>query len=86
MAGLKNEHLELFRVKAALIIRQWADRMKVFVAESRLMGNEIEAIVKIRKDPASTWALELEALNKALKMEAAGLINKLHQTAYTGEL
>jgi hypothetical protein len=86
MAGSKNEHLEFFRIKAALAIEQWADRMKIFIAESRLMGNELEALRKIREDPESTWSAEREALNKALKLEVAGLVNRIHQAVYSGEL
>ena len=85
MAGSKNEHLEFFRVKAALIISQWADRMKLFLAESRLMGNELEAIRKMKQDPEGTWSLEREALNKATKLEVAGLVNRIHQAVYSGE-
>jgi len=86
MARSKNEHLEFFRVKAALLIGQWADRMKLFIAENQLMGSELGALRKARRDPESTWAAEREALNKALKMEVAGLINKISQTAYSREL
>jgi len=85
MARSKNEHLEFFRLKLALVISQWADRMKLFIAESRLMGNELEAIRKMRQDPESTWSLEREALNKAIKLEVAGLINRIHQAVYSGE-
>jgi hypothetical protein len=86
MAGSKNEHLEFFRVKAMLMIEQWADRMKLFIAENRLMGNELAALRKMRHDPESTWSIEREALNKAIKLEVAGLINRLHQAVYSGEL
>ncbi len=86
MKDSKNEHLELFRLKLALIIEQWADKMKLFVAENRLMGNELEALRKMKNDQEGTWSLEREALNKAIKLEVAGLINRIHQAAYIGEL
>ena len=85
MKSSKNKHLEFFRVKLALIINQWADRMKLFIAENRLMGNELEALQKMRKNPEGTWSFEREALNKAIKLEVAGLINRVHQAASSGE-
>ena len=85
MKSSKNKHLEFFRVKLVLIINQWADRMKLFIAENRLMGNELEALQKMRKNPEGTWSFEREALNKAIKLEVAGLINRVHQAASSGE-
>jgi len=78
----KNPQLEVFRTKVRLLLDQYADKMRLFVAENRALGMTSEGIRKIRLDPKSKWAQEREKLIKNIKREAAGLINVIHLTAY----
>jgi len=86
MAKLKNDHLELFRVKVEMSINQWVEKMKVWVAENRVMGMTMEGIKKIKETEGSVWMAEKEALNKAIKLEAGGLINRIYQSSYLKEM
>jgi len=86
MKQLKNEQLELFRLKLRMLMEQWMQKMKVFVAENKVMGMELEGIKRMKESEKSTWAAEKEALNKAIKFEAGGLINRIYQASYLGEI
>jgi hypothetical protein len=86
MAKLKNDHLELFRVKVEMVINQWVEKMKVWIAENRVMGMTMEGIKKIKETEGSVWEAEKEALNKAIKLEAGGLINRIYQSSYIKEI
>lgn len=79
---MKNKYLELFRLKVEAAMSQHADKMKIFIADEKLAGSDLEGIKALREDPESTWNMEKEALNKAIKKEVAGLINRIHITAY----
>jgi len=79
----KNPQLEVFRTKVRFLLEQYAQKMRIFVAENKAMGMTPEAIRQIHLNPKSKWAQEREALVKNIKREAAGLINVIHITAYT---
>jgi hypothetical protein len=85
MAG-KNIQLEVFRVKVRFLMEQYAAKMKIFVVENKAAGSTPGAIRVMRENPLSRWAMEREALNKAIKREVAGLINRVHIAAYTKEV
>jgi phage FluMu gp28-like protein len=78
----KNDALEIFRLKSALIMTQWADRMKVFVVENKIAGLSLEALKDARMNPNSKWSMERDALTRAIKREVAGLVNRIHFQAY----
>ena len=82
----ENRQLAVFRVKVADILSNYADRMKIFVAENVALGMSRESIRAMRRNPLSRWAMEREALIKAVKREVVGLINRVHIVAYTKEL
>jgi DNA gyrase/topoisomerase IV subunit A len=82
----KNVQLEIFRIKVRFLLEQYAAKMHIFVAENKAADMSIEAIKIIRENPLSRWAMEREALNKAIKREVAGLINRIHIAAYTREI
>jgi len=86
MADKKNVQLEVFRVKVRFLMEQYAAKMRIFVAENKAAGMTAEAIKAMRENPLSRWAMEREALNKAIKREVAGLINRVHIAAYTQEM
>ena len=86
MADKKNLQLEVFRVKVRFLMEQYAEKMRIFVAENKAAGMTAEAIKAMRENPLSRWAMEREALNKAIKREVAGLINRVHIAAYTREM
>ena len=86
MADKKNLQLEVFRVKIRFLMEQYAAKMRIFVAENKAAGMVPEAIKAMRENPLSRWAMEREALNKAIKREVAGLINRVHIAAYTREM
>jgi hypothetical protein len=83
MADKKNLQLEVFRVKVRFLMEQYAAKMRIFVAENKAAGMTPEAIKTMRENPLSRWAMEREALNKAIKREVAGLINRVHIAVYT---
>ena len=82
----KNDHLELFRVKVGVLLTQYAERLKIYVAENKLMGLDAKALKEQRGRPLSRWAMNKEKLNREIKREVAGLINKLFLTAYLQEI
>lgn len=82
----ENRQLAVFRVKVADILSNHADKMKIFIAENMALGMSREAIKAMRQNPLSRWAMEREAVIKAVKREAAGLINRVHIAAYEREL
>jgi len=82
----KNPQLEVFRVKVRFLLEQYAAKMRIFVAENKAAGATPEAIKAMRENPLSRWAMEREALNKAIKREVAGFINRVHIMAYTKEV
>jgi hypothetical protein len=82
----KNVQLEVFRIKVRFLLEQYAAKMKIFIAENKAAGLASEAIKAIRENPLSRWAMEREALNKALKREVAGLINRIHIATYIREI
>jgi hypothetical protein len=82
----KNVQLEVFRVKVRFLLEQYAAKMKIFIAENKAAGLDEKAIKAIRENPLSRWAMEREALNKAIKREVAGLINRIHIWTYTREM
>jgi len=86
VADKKNLQLEVFRVKIRFLMEQYAAKMRIFVAENKAAGMVPEAIKAMRENPLSRWAMEREALNKAVKREVAGLINRVHIAAYTREM
>ena len=86
MADKKNVQLEVFRVKVRFLMEQYAAKMRIFVVENKAVGMTPKAIKAMRENPLSRWAMEREALNKAIKREVAGLINRVHIAAYTREM
>ena len=82
----KNVQLEIFRIKVRFLLEQYAARMRIFVAENKAVGMTPEAIKTMRENPLSRWAMEREALNKAIKREVAGLVNRVHIAAYAGKI
>jgi len=86
MADKKNLQLKVFRVKVRFLMEQYAAKMRIFVAENKATGMTPGAIKAMRENPLSRWAMEREALNKAIKREVAGLINRVHIAAYTREV
>jgi hypothetical protein len=85
MAG-KNIQIEIFRLKVRFLMDQYAAKMRIFVAENKAAGMTPEAIRAMRENPLSRWAMEREALNKDIKREVAGLVNRVHIGAYTMEM
>jgi len=82
----KNIQLEVFRVKVRFLLEQYAEKMRIFVVENKAVGATPEAIKAMRENPLSRWAMEREALNKAIKREVAGFINRVHIMAYSREM
>ncbi len=78
----ENRQLAVFRVKVGTRLEEYADRMKIFVAENAALGMKPEGIKAIRENPLSRWAWERERLIKDVKREVAGLINRVHIAAY----
>jgi hypothetical protein len=79
---MANAHLSLFRVKVDMLIDQYVQRLKVFVAENRLMGSGLDALRAQKEKDISRWKFNRDALGKAIKKEVAGLVNKVYLTAY----
>ena len=81
----QNRQLAVFRVKAADIIQNYADRMKIFVVENTAIGMSAAAIKAMKENPLSRWAMERETMIKLVKREVAGLINRVHIASYMRE-
>lgn len=82
MAKKKNDQLEIFRLKIRTAMRQYVDKMKIFIAEEKAAGSSIQDIKEMKADEYSSWNKEKDSLKRFIKQEAAGLINRLHIKAY----
>jgi len=82
----KSPDLEIFRIKVGLILEQHSTKMKVFLIENKLAGMTDTGLTLQMKDPLSKWSLEWDSLNRKIKSEVGGFINRLHIRAYTGEV
>ena len=78
----KNDLLELFRRKTALIMEEHAKQTKLMVAENLRLGLSLGTIGRMMKDRESPMAQKRNNLNKAIKREVGGLVNRLHIEAY----
>ena len=65
-----------------MLMQQYVEQMKIFVIEERLAKTSAGEIRKMVEDPESSWNRRGEELNKDLKREAAGLINRIHIETY----
>lgn len=74
--------LSLFRLKADLLISQFADRRKVFVTENRIKGATLESLKAQKDKELSRWNFEREKLGKEIKREVVGLVNSAFMKAY----
>jgi len=79
----KNDLLELFRQKVAEIMEGYAKQTKLMVAENLRLGLSMATVGKMLKDENSPAGQKRNTLNKAIKREIGGLINRLHIEAYT---
>jgi len=79
---MANAHLDLFRVKVDMLMEQYVQRMKVFIAENRLMGSGLDALRAQKEKDISRWKFNRDKLGKEIKREVAGLVNKIYLTAY----
>ncbi|MHB8053686.1 MAG: hypothetical protein ACYDH3_00315 [Candidatus Aminicenantales bacterium] len=86
MPKYKHPQVELFRVKVAFLLEQYAKRMKIVVAENRAVGMSIEGIKGMRDNGKTKWAAQKELLNRDIKREVADLINQVHNATYTREM
>lgn len=78
----RNKQLQLFRLKIEMLMNQYAEKMKIFIAEEALARSSAAEIRKMKEDPESSWNKEKEALNKEIRRQAASLINRIHIAAY----
>lgn len=65
-----------------MLISNYVERMKLFIAEEALAGSGKADIRAMREDPESNWNKEKEGLNKEIKKEVAGVINMIHSSTY----
>lgn len=79
-----NKQLQLFRKKIKFLLSTYSQRMELFIEEEVLAGEHASDIKQVREDPKSTWNIEKGNLNKDIKREVAGLINRIHSEIYTG--
>jgi len=75
-------HIQLFRAKIKMHLNQYVERMKIFMADEKLAGAGMKELRDLKENPASTWNMEREALNKTIKKEVASLVNRIHIVAY----
>jgi hypothetical protein len=78
----RNALLDLFRAKVALAMVQYADRLKVFVAENKFMGSSLSALREQKDKEFSRWTFNREKLGKDIKKEVGGLVNKAFLKSY----
>ena len=86
MAKPKINDMKLLRVKMAIHLSQYVEKMKIYMAEEMLAGSNIQEIRKIREDPLSSCSKERQALKSQIKRSVAGFINKIHAIAYQEDL
>ena len=77
-----SDQLTVFRAKVALLLTQYGERLKVFIAEAKVKGLDMARVKDQRSAEFSRWTLNRDALGKAVKREAAGFINSLFHAAY----
>lgn len=81
-----KKHLVVYGEKVMLLLSQFGDNMKVFIAELKALGTPNKIIMEMMNDPKSTIGIKRTALNKKIKSESARLVNKVHIEGYLGEL
>jgi hypothetical protein len=82
----KNALLDIFRAKVTLSMTQYADRLKVFIAENKFMGSSLGALREQKDREFSRWTFNRDKLGKDIKREVAGLVNKAFLRSYLDEL
>lgn len=78
----RNDILQIFRLKIELLLNQYADKIKILIAENKMIGLDLSSIKEMKEREDSRWNLELKALNRAIKSEAGKLVNKIHIDGY----
>lgn len=78
----RNDYLQIFRLKIEALLNQYADKIKILIADNKLIGLSLSSIKEMKEREDSRWNLELKALNRAIKEEVGKLINKIHIEGY----
>ncbi len=78
----RNDYLQIFRLKIELLLNQYADKIKILIAENKMIGLDLSSIKEMKEREDSRWNLELKALNRAIKSEVGKLVNKIHIDGY----
>jgi len=78
----RNDYLQIFRLKIEALLNQYADKIKILIADNKLIGLSMSSIKEMKEREDSRWNLELKALNRAIKEEVGKLINKIHIEGY----
>lgn len=81
-----NKNIALFRKKIQLLLSQFGDNMILAIAELKALGTPDKKIAEMLNDPKSTLYLKRNKLNKNIKSEIAGLVNRIHIEGYLEEL
>ena len=82
--AIGNKQLALFRLKVSMLISQYVERRKVFIAENQLKGATIESLKLQKEKDQSRWTWDRDKLGKEIKREVAGLVNSTFMAAYLG--
>lgn len=78
----RNDYLQIFRLKIEALLNQYADKIKILIADNKLIGLSMSSIKEMKEREDSRWNLELKALNRAIKEEVGKLVNKIHIEGY----
>lgn len=78
----RNDILQIFRLKIELLLNQYSDKIKIMIAENKMIGLDLSSIKEMKEREDSRWNLELKALNRAIKSETGKLVNKIHIDGY----
>ena len=78
----RNDYLQIFRLKIEALLNQYADKIRILIADNKLIGLSLSSIKEMKEREDSRWNLELKALNRRIKEESAKLVNKIHIETY----
>lgn len=86
MARYKNPLVEALRATLTEQMEDYVRKTKIAVAKNRALGMSLEGIKAMRESPVSGWAARREVLNRDMKREVGGIVNRIYHAAKNGEL
>lgn len=86
MPKYKDPQIELLRATLTEILEDYIRKAKITIAKNKALGMSLDGIRAIRESDRTKWAARKEVLNRDIKREVGGVINRIYRAAGRGEL